>query len=84
MVETKTPSQARSDSGTQFGNARQLDPSDSIFVFKDTFSDYEEPPSDNDEVNYTMSYLFHVVENLFLPRVNDCKSVFLRNPKTLD
>ncbi|XP_023246728.1 RNA pseudouridylate synthase domain-containing protein 2-like isoform X2 [Copidosoma floridanum] len=48
MVETETPSQVSTNRGTQFGNARQLDPSDSIFVFKDTFSDYEEPSLDND------------------------------------
>ncbi|XP_032451881.1 RNA pseudouridylate synthase domain-containing protein 2 isoform X5 [Nasonia vitripennis] len=48
MVETKTPAEISSDRQTQFGNARQLDPSDSIFVFKDTLSDYEEPPSDNE------------------------------------
>lgn len=48
MVETKTPAEISSEKQTQFGNARQLDPSDSIFVFKDTLSDYEEPPSDNE------------------------------------
>nr|KAF7413136.1 hypothetical protein H0235_012987 [Vespula pensylvanica] len=47
MVETTGPSQV-TDGQTQFGNARQLEPSECIFVFKDTLSDYEEPPSDEE------------------------------------
>ncbi|XP_072758356.1 pseudouridylate synthase RPUSD2 isoform X2 [Anoplolepis gracilipes] len=47
MVETTAPTQA-TDGQTQFGNARHLDPSDCIFVFKNTLSDYEEPPSDEE------------------------------------
>jgi len=47
MVETTTSTQA-TDKQTQFGNARHLDPSDCIFVFKDTLSDYEEPLSDEE------------------------------------
>ena len=50
MIEVANPSLA-SDKQTQFGNSRQLDPSDCIFVFKDTQSDYEEPHSDQ-EVNF--------------------------------
>ena len=60
MVETTMPSQGDTDRQTQFGNSRQLDPSDSIFVFKDTFSDYEEPPSE-DEVNL----IYLMILNLF-------------------
>ncbi|KAL2737315.1 RNA pseudouridylate synthase domain-containing protein 2-like isoform X1 [Vespula maculifrons] len=48
MVETTGPSQV-TDGQTQFGNARQLEPSECIFVFKDTLSDYEEPPSDEED-----------------------------------
>lgn len=51
MVETTTPTQSV-DGQTQFGNTRYLDPSDCIFVFKNTLSDYEEPPSD-EEVSTT-------------------------------
>lgn len=47
MVETTAPTQV-ADEQTQFGNTRRLDPSDSIFVFKNTLSDYEEPPSDEE------------------------------------
>jgi len=47
MVKTITSTQA-TDKQTQFGNARHLDPSDCIFVFKDTLSDYEEPLSDEE------------------------------------
>lgn len=47
MVETTTSLQPV-DGQTQFGNSRRLDPSDSIFVFKNTLSDYEEPPSDEE------------------------------------
>ncbi|KAK0162586.1 hypothetical protein PV327_006353 [Microctonus hyperodae] len=36
------------DSQTQFGNSRILEPSDCLFVFKATESDYEEPPSDDE------------------------------------
>ncbi|XP_012151121.2 pseudouridylate synthase RPUSD2 isoform X1 [Megachile rotundata] len=36
------------DQQTQFGNDRQLEPSDCIFVFKCTESDYEEPSSDEE------------------------------------
>lgn len=50
MVETTTPTET-ADGQTQFGNARHLDPSDCIFVFKKTLSDYEEPPSDDEEVS---------------------------------
>jgi hypothetical protein len=48
MAKTTVPN-ISSTGYTQFGNTRQLDPSASIFVFKTTFSDYEEL-SDN-EVN---------------------------------
>lgn len=51
MVEMTAPTQSV-DGQTQFGNTRQLDPSDCIFVFKNTLSDYEEPPSD-EEVSTT-------------------------------
>ncbi|KAH0953872.1 hypothetical protein HN011_000564, partial [Eciton burchellii] len=47
MVKTITSTPA-TDKQTQFGNARHLDPSDCIFVFKDTLSDYEEPLSDEE------------------------------------
>lgn len=47
MVETNSLINS-TDGQTQFGNSRQLDPSDSIFVFKDTTSDYEEPASDEE------------------------------------
>ncbi|XP_018363185.1 PREDICTED: RNA pseudouridylate synthase domain-containing protein 2-like isoform X2 [Trachymyrmex cornetzi] len=47
MVEMTAPTQSV-DGHTQFGNTRHLEPSDCIFVFKDTFSDYEEPPSDEE------------------------------------
>lgn len=50
MVETSTVKQL-ADRQTQFGNARQLNPSDCIFVFQGTLSDYEEPPSDEEEVS---------------------------------
>lgn len=56
MVETTTPTQA-ADGQTQFGNARHLDPSDCIFVFKNTLSDYEEPPSD-EEVSTPSRFLY--------------------------
>lgn len=61
MVETTAPTQA-ADGQTQFGNARHLDPSDCIFVFKNTLSDYEEPPSD-EEVSTSSRFL-----SLFLLR----------------
>lgn len=50
------------DRQTQFGNARQLDPSDCIFVFKDSPSDYEEPPSDEEVslVYYYSNYASHL------------------------
>ncbi|XP_043462612.1 RNA pseudouridylate synthase domain-containing protein 2-like isoform X1 [Leptopilina heterotoma] len=47
MVETNSVINS-TDGQTQFGNSRQLDPSDSIFVFKETNSDYEEPASDEE------------------------------------
>ncbi|XP_017878903.1 RNA pseudouridylate synthase domain-containing protein 2-like isoform X1 [Ceratina calcarata] len=47
MVETTCLDQLR-DRQTQFGNTRELEPSDCIFVFKDTQSDYEEPLSDEE------------------------------------
>ncbi|XP_070530506.1 pseudouridylate synthase RPUSD2 isoform X2 [Cardiocondyla obscurior] len=47
MVEMTASTQSV-DGQTQFGNARYLEPSDCIFVFKNTFSDYEEPPSDEE------------------------------------
>ncbi|KAG7207487.1 hypothetical protein KM043_009119 [Ampulex compressa] len=50
MVETSGLTQA-TDGQTQFGNGRRLEPSECIFVFKDTQSDYEEPPSD-EEVSF--------------------------------
>ncbi|XP_078047482.1 pseudouridylate synthase RPUSD2 isoform X1 [Augochlora pura] len=50
MVETSSLKQL-SDRQTQFGNSRRLEPSDCIFVFKDTESDYEEPTSEIDEVD---------------------------------
>ncbi|KAI4486441.1 hypothetical protein M0804_005811 [Polistes exclamans] len=57
MVETNGPSQA-TDEQTQFGNARQLEPSECIFVFKDTLSDYEEPPSDEEVSLNCFSFSF--------------------------
>lgn len=50
MVETTTlPQIAYQDQQTQFGNLRQLDPAECIFVFKITESDYEEEsPSDTE------------------------------------
>lgn len=54
MVETTAPTQSV-DGQTQFGNARYLEPSDCIFVFKSTLSDYEEPPSD-EEVSTTFTF----------------------------
>ncbi|KAL7304583.1 hypothetical protein TKK_0003365 [Trichogramma kaykai] len=61
MVETSAALiQDSSDTQTQFGNARQLDPSDSIFVFKDTLSDYEEPPSDDEEVQIYFYFYWQV------------------------
>nr|XP_033334779.1 RNA pseudouridylate synthase domain-containing protein 2-like isoform X1 [Megalopta genalis] len=50
MVEMSALKQL-SDRQTQFGNSRRLEPSDCIFVFKDTESDYEEPTSEIDEVD---------------------------------
>ncbi|XP_076168852.1 pseudouridylate synthase RPUSD2 isoform X1 [Ptiloglossa arizonensis] len=50
MVET-TSSKQLTDRQTQFGNTRKLKPLDCIFVFKHTQSDYEEPPSDVEEVD---------------------------------
>ncbi|KAK0083760.1 hypothetical protein PV325_008248 [Microctonus aethiopoides] len=47
MVETTSQ---LVDSQTQFGNSRILEPSDCLFVFKDTESDYEEPPSDDEGI----------------------------------
>ncbi|XP_011163395.1 RNA pseudouridylate synthase domain-containing protein 2 isoform X1 [Solenopsis invicta] len=47
MVEMTAPTQSV-DGQTQFGHTRLLEPSDCIFVFKNTFSDYEEPPSDEE------------------------------------
>lgn len=55
MVKMTTPTQSV-DGQTQYGNARYLDPSDCIFVFKNTLSDYEEPPSD-EEVSTNNIYL---------------------------
>lgn len=55
MVETNVSIQA-TDGQTQFGNSRELDVSDCLFVFKDTLSDYEEPPSD-DEVSFLIAFL---------------------------
>lgn len=54
MVETNSLINS-TDGQTQFGNSRQLDPSDSIFVFKDTTSDYEEPASD-EEVSFSSCF----------------------------
>ena len=53
MVEMTAPAQSI-DGQTQFGNTRHLESSDCIFVFKNTFSDYEEPPSD-EEVSTTFN-----------------------------
>ncbi|KAL6257606.1 hypothetical protein P5V15_011183 [Pogonomyrmex californicus] len=65
MVEMTAPT--KSDGQTQFGNTRQLDPSDCIFVFKNTLSDYEEPLSD-EEVSFTTTCEFNKVTNLFVSR----------------
>ncbi|XP_034175926.1 pseudouridylate synthase RPUSD2 isoform X1 [Osmia lignaria lignaria] len=46
MVETISVRQT--DRQTQFGNERKLEPSDCIFVFKESYSDYEEPSSDGE------------------------------------
>lgn len=55
MVETKSADETLlADGQTQFGNARVLDSSDSIFVFKQSLSDYEEPPTD-DEVSENLT-----------------------------
>lgn len=58
MVETTTTKQL-ADRQTQFGNARQLEPSDCIFVFKGSQSDYEEPPSDGEEVSPLAQLYLH-------------------------
>ncbi|KAK2576717.1 hypothetical protein KPH14_005373 [Odynerus spinipes] len=58
MVETTAPTQA-TERQTQFGNARQLEPSECIFVFKDTLSDYEEPPSDEEIPTVVPTYQWH-------------------------
>ncbi|XP_011308018.1 RNA pseudouridylate synthase domain-containing protein 2 [Fopius arisanus] len=52
MVETSGPPLAGQpvDRQTQFGSGRRFEPSECIFVFKDTQSDYEEPSS-GDEVD---------------------------------
>lgn len=54
MVETTSQ---LVDSQTQFGNSRILEPSDCLFVFKDTESDYEEPPSDDEVSKFIKIYL---------------------------
>ena len=49
MVGTRGSDEGQfADGQTQFGNTRCLEPSDSIFVFKETQSDYEEPSSDQE------------------------------------
>lgn len=56
MVKTETDLSLSSkfvDCQTQFGNNRVLEQSDCIFMFKDTESDYEEPPSDNEDVSFS-------------------------------
>ncbi|XP_066596997.1 pseudouridylate synthase RPUSD2-like isoform X2 [Prorops nasuta] len=47
MVETRKLLEAI-DVQTQIGNTRELKDSDSMFVFKQTDTDYEEPPSDEE------------------------------------
>lgn len=59
MVETNNSTQA-TDGQTQFGNSRQLDPSDCIFVFKDTQSDYEEPPSDEEVSSFLLLHFINI------------------------
>lgn len=59
MVETSAANQITGcDVQTQFGNGRQLDVSDCIFVFKDTQSDYEEPLSDVDNEVFIVLFFF--------------------------
>ncbi|XP_025266582.1 uncharacterized protein LOC105258729 [Camponotus floridanus] len=72
MVETTAPTQA-ADGQTQFGNARHLDPSDCIFVFKNTLSDYEEPPSDEEVERESRTLGFDNVTSVFFPSVEDWK-----------
>lgn len=57
MIKTSDLSDQLIDKQTQFGNSRILNSSDSIFVFKQTESDYEEPSSD-DEVRYCFLFIF--------------------------
>lgn len=60
MVETtsvSTSSNESVDHQTQFGNNRILEQSDCLFVFKTTESDYDEPPSDNEEVSFIFNFI---------------------------
>lgn len=59
MVETTCLKQL-TDQQTQFGNARKLDLSECIFVFKSSQSDYEEPLSDEEvsRVCYSTTYIY--------------------------
>ena len=58
MLETTCVKQL-TDRQTQFGNARKLDLSECIFVFKGSQSDYEEPLSD-EEVSRVRCYVSYI------------------------
>lgn len=60
MVETETPAAEPQsiDEQTQFGNTREFEPSDCIFVFKETLSDYEEPASDEEVSTFVCLFVF--------------------------
>ncbi|EFN77322.1 hypothetical protein EAI_14452 [Harpegnathos saltator] len=69
MVEMMIAPTQTVDKQTQFGNARRLDSSDCIFVFRDILSDYEEPPSDEEVspmvtvwIEATRKRVFHKAE----------------------
>lgn len=81
MVETTAPTLSV-DGQTQFGHMRHLDPSDCIFVFKNTLSDYEEPLSD-EEVSTTFIRRGHFSYTLLHgDSQQDCEVVHSRKPVT--
>ena len=59
MVETTCAKQL-TDRQTQFGNARILDLSECIFVFKGSQSDYEEPSSDEEVNDFPIISILHL------------------------
>ncbi|KAK1119999.1 hypothetical protein K0M31_012730 [Melipona bicolor] len=59
MVETTCAKQL-TDRQTQFGNARILDLSECIFVFKGSQSDYEEPSSDEEVSDFPIISILHL------------------------